>query len=134
MFQGNYTEIIGKSPIPIIKLQLKNLDNTNALVAQDGILDTGADCTLVPFSAIAKLQPKSLIRGSHNQVIYGIGRNQIIAVPYRVLISFDQLNFVKTKVYACPDDDTDSLIIVGRNFLNRYCITFDGKNKLFSIN
>lgn len=75
------------------------------IITQDGILDTGADCTLVPFSAIAKLQPKSLIRGRHNQFIYGVGKSKIITVPYRTLMSFDQLNFLKTKVYACPDDD-----------------------------
>lgn len=133
MFQGNYTEINGQSPIPLIKLQLKNLDNSNLIIEEDGILDTGADCTLVPFSAISKLQPKSLIRGKHNQIIYGIGKSKIITVPYRILISFDQLNFMKIKVYACPDDDTNNLIILGRNFLNRYRIIFDGKAKLFII-
>lgn len=133
MFQNNYTEITGKSAIPIINLQLKNLDNSGLIITQYGILDTGADCTLIPFSAIAKLQPKSLIRGSHNQIIYGVGKSKIITVPYRILMSFDQVNFVKTKVYARPDDDTDSLIIVGRNFLNNFCITFNGREKLFVI-
>ena len=133
MFQHNYTEVNGKSPIPILKLQLKNLDNSGLVVQQDAILDTGADCTLVPFSAIAKLQPKSLLRGGSNQVIYGVGKSNIITVPYRILIAFDQVNFLKIKVYACPDNSTDEFIIVGRNFLNRFCITFNGLEKLFVI-
>lgn len=133
MFQNNYTEISGKSPIPIVKVQLKSLDNSGLVVEQDAILDTGADCTLVPFSAIAKLQPKPLIRGSHNQIVYGVGKTKIITVPYRILIAFNQVNFLKIKVYACPDDNTDCLIILGRNFLNRFCITFNGLEKLFII-
>jgi hypothetical protein len=133
MFQYHYTEVGGKSPIPILKLQLKNLDNSDLVVQQDAILDTGADCTLVPFSAIAKLQPKSLIRGSNNQIVYGVGKSKIITVPYRILIAFDHVNFLKIKIYACPDDSTDRLIIVGRNFLNRFCITFNGLEKLFVI-
>ncbi|MGI0479626.1 retropepsin-like aspartic protease [Geminocystis sp. CENA526] len=133
MFKCNYTEINDQSPIPLVRLQLKNIDNCSSVIEKDGILDTGADCTLIPFSTIAKLQPKSLIRGRHNQIIYGVGNSKIITVPYRILMSFDQENFIKIKVYACPDDDTNGLIILGRNFLNRYRITFDGKAKLFII-
>lgn len=133
MFKGAYTKVIGQSPIPIIKLQTKALYNSDVIIEKDSILDTGADCTLIPFAIISKLQPKALIRGRHNQIIYGVGKNKIVAVPYRILISFDQLNFFKIKVYACPDDYTDGLIILGRNFLNRYCITFDGQARLFYI-
>ncbi len=133
MFKQNYTEVRGKSPLPLIQLQLKNSDNSNVIIIEEAILDTGADCTLIPFSIIAKLQPKSLIRGSHKKIIYGVGKNKIITVPYRILMSFDRINFLKIKVYACPDDDTDSLIIIGRNFLNRFCVTFDGRARLFII-
>ena len=133
MFQADYTQVIGQSPMPIIRLKLSSLDSPALALEQDGILDTGADCTLVPFSSISQLQPKSLIRGRDNQFIYGVGRRKIIGVPYRIGMSFNNQNFVKLKIYACPDDDVDGVIIVGRNFLNRYCITFDGRQRRFII-
>jgi hypothetical protein len=133
MFVANYTQVIGQSPLPILRLKLSNLDESALAIERDGILDTGADCTLVPFSYISQLQPKSLIRGRDNQFIYGVGRRKIIGVPYRIGMSFNNRNWVKLKIYACPDDDVDGVIIVGRNFLNRYCITFDGRQRRFII-
>ena len=133
IFKGKYTEIKNQSSIPIIKLQIKNLDSSSWFLEKDGILDTGADCTLMPFSIISQIQAKNLIRGRHQKIVYGVGKQKIITVPYRVLIGFNHRDFIKIKVYACPDDDTNGFIIIGRNFLNRYCITFDGKNRLFEI-
>ncbi|MDJ0600289.1 MAG: peptidase A2A retrovirus catalytic [Crocosphaera sp.] len=103
------------------------------LIVSQGVLDTGSDCTLVPFSIISQLQAVKLIRGRNTSVIYGVGKQKIIVVPYRVQISFNYREFIKIKVYACPDSDTDGLIILGRNFLNRYCITFNGRSKTFLI-
>ncbi|EAZ91421.1 pepsin/retropepsin-like aspartic protease family protein [Crocosphaera chwakensis] len=104
-----------------------------ALILSQGVLDTGSDCTLVPFSIISQLQAVKLIRGRNASVIYGVGKQKIIVVLYRVEISFNHSDFAKIKVYACPHSDTDGLIILGRNFLNRYRITFDGKTKRFLI-
>ena len=134
MFEGKYTEVPGQSAIPIVELRIRQLKSTDMIITSQGILDTGADCTLVPFSVISKLQASRLIRGRNTSVIYGVGKQKIIVVPYRVEISFDLHKFIKIKVYASPDNDTDGLIILGRNFLNRYCITFDGKTKKFVIN
>jgi hypothetical protein len=133
MFERNYTELPAQSPIPLIELQIRQLVQTDILIVSQGILDTGSDCTLVPFSLISQLQAKNLIRGRNTSVIYGVGKQKIIVVPYRVEISFNHHEFIKIKVYACPDNDTDGLIILGRNFLNRYRITFDGRAKKFTI-
>jgi hypothetical protein len=133
IFKGKYTEVKDHSPIPIIKLQIKNLDSSSYFSEKEGIMDTGADCTLIPFSIISQIQSKNLIRGRQKKIVYGIGTQKIITVPYRVLISFNHQDFIKIKVYACPDHETNGFIIIGRNFLNRYCITFDGKNRFFEI-
>ncbi len=132
MFEGKYTEITNSPSIPLINLQIKQSESMILIVSQ-GVLDTGSDCTLFPFSIISRLQAVKLIRGRNTSVIYGVGRKKIIVVPYRVEISFNNREFIRIKVYACPDNDTDGLIILGRNFLNRYCITFDGRAKRFLI-
>ncbi|MDJ0615613.1 MAG: hypothetical protein QNJ63_02505 [Calothrix sp. MO_192.B10] len=132
MFEGKYTELPNASPIPLIQLQIRQSESIPSIASQ-GILDTGADCTMVPFSIISQLQAVKLIRGRNTSVIYGVGKRKIQVVPYRVEISFNHHEFIRIKVYACPDNDTDGLIILGRNFLNRYCITFNGKTKRFLI-
>lgn len=132
MFEGKYTEIPNSSSIPLISLRIRQSEPMILIICK-GILDTGSDCTLVPFSIISQLQAVKLIRGRETLVIYGVGKHKIIAVPYRLEISFNGRDFIKIKVYACPDNDTDGLIILGRNFLNRYRITFDGKAKRFLI-
>ncbi len=132
MFEGKYTELPNSSPIPLIQLQIRQSESIPSIASQ-GILDTGADCTMVPFSIISQLQAFKLIRGRNTSVIYGVGKRKILVVPYRVEISFNHHEFIRIKVYACPDNDTDGLIILGRNFLNRYCITFNGRTKRFLI-
>ena len=132
MFEGKYTELPNASPIPLIHLQIRQSESIPSIASQ-GILDTGADCTMVPFSIISQLQAVKLIRGRNTSVIYGVGKRKIQVVPYRVEISFNHDEFIRIKVYACPDNDTDGLIILGRNFLNRYCITFNGRTKRFLI-
>ncbi|MGB5769420.1 MAG: peptidase A2A retrovirus catalytic [Crocosphaera sp.] len=132
MFEGKYTELPNSSPIPLIQLQIRQSESIPSIKSQ-GILDTGADCTLVPFSIISQLQAVKLIRGRNTSVIYGVGKQKIIVVPYRVEIGFDGHEFIRIKAYACPDTDTDGLTILGRNFLNRYCITFNGRAKKFLI-
>lgn len=133
MFEAPYTEVLDQSPIPLITLQIRSLESSSIPLERTGILDTGADCTLVPFSVISRLQPKALIRGRDSSLIYGVGKQKIVTVPYRIALSFNQQNFIKLKIYACPDHATDELIILGRNFLNRYRITFDGLERKFTI-
>ena len=132
MFEGKYTEIPNSPSIPLISVQIRQSESM-ALIVSQGVLNTGSDCTLVPLSIISQLQAVKLIRGRNTSVIYGVGKQKILVVPDRVEISFNHRDFIKIKVYACPDSDTDGLIILGRNFLNRYSITFDGKVKRFLI-
>jgi hypothetical protein len=48
-------------------------------------------------------------------------------------MSFDGIDFFRAKVIAVPDDILNDEIIIGRNILNRYEITFDGPNLVFRI-
>jgi hypothetical protein len=47
--------------------------------------------------------------------------------------SFDNENFIAAKVIAIPDDILNGEVLVGRNILNRYVITFDGPKLIFTI-
>ena len=54
MFEGKYTELPDSSPIPLMQLQIRQSESIPSISSQ-GILDTGADCTLVPFSISVQL-------------------------------------------------------------------------------
>ncbi len=51
MFEGKYTEIPNSPSIPLINLRIRQSEPMTLIVSQ-GVLDTGSDCTLVPFSII----------------------------------------------------------------------------------
>jgi hypothetical protein len=54
-------------------------------------------------------------------------------IAYRVGMSFDGKDFVRAKFIAVPDDILNDEIIIGRNILNLYEVTFDGPNLVFRI-
>jgi hypothetical protein len=54
-------------------------------------------------------------------------------IPYLIKVSFDNENFVETKVIAIPDDILNGEVIIVRNILNRFVITFEGSKLTFTI-
>jgi hypothetical protein len=132
MLNFSYTQVTGRSPIPVVNLYLQNLDNPllNA-IADCSILDTGSDLTLVSFSIISKLQSK-LISGKSLVPFKGLSR-EIEGIPYRVKASFDRENYFNVLVVAVADCELNGETIIGRNILNRYAINLDGRNRVFTI-
>jgi hypothetical protein len=132
MLEFDYTQIGDLSPIPIANLYINNLSsNANLFHVNNAILDTGSDITLFPFSLISKVEAKSI---GHNSVqpFRGLG-TEIKGVPYRIGIGFEEKLIIKVKVFACPDHQLENEIIIGRNFLNRYQIEFNGPARTFLI-
>ena len=132
MLNFSYTEVNGRSPIPVVNLYLQNLDNPLlTTVADCSILDTGSDLTLVSFSLISKLQAK-LISGKSLVPFKGLSR-AIEGIPYRVKVSFDNEKYFNVLVIAVGDCELNGETIIGRNILNRYVINLDGRNRVFTI-
>jgi hypothetical protein len=133
MLNFSYTQVAGRSPIPVVSLYLQNLDNPQlTAIADCSILDTGSDLTLVSFSVVSKLQCK-LITGKSLVPFKGLSR-QIEGIPYRVKVSFDDEKYFNVLVVAVADCELNGETIVGRNILNRYVINLDAPNRVFTIN
>jgi hypothetical protein len=127
-----YTKVNGISPIPIVTTYFSNLINPVIITTCNcGILDSGSDLTIVSYTVISKLQATAIDR-QQSISFRGLGRSSQ-GIAYRVGMSFDGIDFFRAKVIAVPDDVLNDEIIIGRNILNRYEITFDGPNLVFRI-
>ncbi len=127
-----YTKIGAASPIPILLVRFRNIDNREInAVAFDSILDTGSDLTLVPYQIISQLQATAIDR--KQQVPFrGLGRTAQ-GLAYRLEVNLVGENFQGAKVIAIPDDIMQGEVIIGRNILNRYNINFNGPQLCFSV-
>ncbi len=128
----NYTTVRGISPIPVVCIYFQNpLNSKLSTVFDCAILDTGSDISVISFGIISKLQLKPVSNQKYVP-FRGLG-GEIQGIPYRIKLSFDNQNYFNAKVIAVPDDVLNGEVIIGRNILNRYCITFDGRQGVFTI-
>jgi hypothetical protein len=132
MLNFQYTQLEGKSAIPIVELYFENPDNpffkTNTKLA---VIDTGSDITIIPYTIISEIRVRDLI-STQPINIKGFGRESIGA-PYLVKVGFSKDNLIYAKVFVIPDDVLDNQVIIGRDILNLYVITFDGPKLIFTI-
>ncbi|MEM8718065.1 MAG: hypothetical protein AAGE84_01985 [Cyanobacteria bacterium P01_G01_bin.39] len=142
MYEYNYTKSENTSPIPIVRISINNLRN-NQYLQHDAILDTGSDVTLIPVSIINKLSPPKIGRGKITTKPHGLGGQVIGILPYRIQLGFSDSRrqlasqdrtLIRVKAWSCLDNNLEGFIILGRNFLNRYKITFDGTNSKLIVN
>ena len=132
MLEFKYTVTKNNSPIPAINFYFANPSNHILNYRDDcSILDTGSDVTIISYSIASKLSLKCIKRAEPLS-FRGFGRTNV-GVPYRILGSFDGKNYFSTKVFAISDDILNGEVIIGRNILNRYIITFDGLKLIFTI-
>jgi hypothetical protein len=128
----DYTKLENISPIPITNLYLRNLNNPALSIRNNcGIVDTGSDVTLVSYSEVSRLQLKAL-KTKRSIPFKGLGRS-INGSDFLIEVSFDNLTYFRARVIAVPDDDLNGELIIGRNILNRYVITFNGPKLVFTI-
>lgn len=119
--------------IPSIKIHFSNSENFQFNFYEYGLLDTGGDISLMPYSLIFRLNIFSLKRKNKRRV-KGISSREVIATPYLVNLSFDDLEFLNAIIYGLPDKELGNQIIIGRNILDRFSVTFDGVEKRIIIN
>ncbi len=107
-------------PAPIAKIVLRNTETGERLGNVSVLLDTGADISLLPLSAINQLQ----IEPSDETVnLIGLDESKSTTEIYQLQIIF--LGKRLTGNYCAIDDEIG---ILGRDVLNEFSITFDGRN------
>ena len=128
----SYTKIGDISPIPVVIIYLQNPDNTLLSTTFDcAILDTGSDVTIISYEIVSKLQLRAI--DSQKSVPFrGLG-TEAQGVPFLIQLSFDDRNYIRSRVIAIPDALLNGEAIIGRNILNRYVISFNGPKLTFTI-
>ena len=128
----SYTKVGDISPIPIVSIYLQNPNNTLLSTTFDcAILDTGSDVTIISYEIVSKLQLRAI--DSQKSVPFrGLG-SEAQGVPFLIQLSFDDRNYIRSRVIAIPDALLNGEAIIGRNILNRYVISFNGPKLTFTI-
>ena len=115
----NYNESFDP-PAPLAEIILRNIETGERVKTVAVLLDTGADISLLPASAIKQLN----IEPSGEKVkLVGFDETENVANVYALQIIF--LGKRLTGDYCAIDDEIG---ILGRDVLNRFSIIFDGKS------
>jgi hypothetical protein len=132
MLSFPYIDIDSDRPaIPATTIYFINFYQPEQTAVNDcGILDTGSDVTVVSMSLVSSLKARSIKATASPFKLLG---EIVSGVPFFMKLSFDNSTFIKSKVFAVPDRVLNGEVIIGRNVLNRYVITFDGLEKIFTI-
>lgn len=141
---------------PCIRVKLVNNEvSPRKEIECDALFDTGSDLTLIPLNLLIEIEKKAYRetrvierivknRDIPNKInekpeltserIEGIVKGKgILAIPYKVCLVFDRDRSVEILAMGCAVSEIGELMIIGRDFMNRYCITFDGPNLKFGI-
>ena len=120
-------------PAPILRVSLFHPDQDRDRVYElDAFLDTGADTTLIPLEAVSILRLPLL---DERVPVMGVGGAVTNGFLCRSRIQLGEMWFPSMKLVACEAmvvGGRDQMII-GRDILNRCCVTFDGKRQQFSF-
>lgn len=107
-------------PAPTAKLILRNVETGERVGDVSVLLDTGADISLLPLSAIEKLK---IAPSGETVNLIGFDESKSTSEIYRLQVIFLGKRF--SGDYCAIDGEIG---ILGRDVLNEFSITFDGKN------
>jgi hypothetical protein len=127
----SYTFVSAEIPaLPLMGVQLKK-PTSNSSISLDcqAILDTGADCTLVPIPFVTRVEGRAL----KNSVRIPFGGQMTLGIPYEVGLVFDSYSYSNFRVFACSVEEMGELLIIGRDLMNQHRIEFNGQNLTFTI-
>jgi hypothetical protein len=109
---------------PLVPVTLINPDS-NKKVKAYAYLDTGSDTVVVPRELWLKLELEMLYRSS----VCAVGG---IVTAWYTRINMEFLENEHRGIIAFYQDEGD--VLIGRNVIDEYSITFDGRNSRLIIN
>jgi predicted aspartyl protease len=120
-------------PAPILRVTLLYPDQTrDRRYELDAFLDTGADATLIPLEAVSVLRLPLL---DERVPVMGVGGAITRGFLCKTAIQLGPIGLPLINVIACQAAAIggQNQMIVGRDILNRCCMRFDGRRRIFSF-
>lgn len=114
-------------PAPTLKIALALRDEPPKIQDLEGLIDTGADATLIPTELIEKLDAPYQYAAMMRAFVSGSLRRVSI---HTLDILIDGNRFPSIDVIA---DDEGEQIILGRNLLNKLRLVLDGPKGLTEL-
>ncbi len=108
-------------PAPIAEVVLRKIETSERIRNIPMLLDTGADVSLLPSSALKKLKVSPV--PNENFRLEGYNSNEKTVEVFQLQVIFLGKRF--TGKYCAIDDEIG---ILGRDILNRVSLLFDGRN------
>ncbi len=127
-----YTSLGTEIPAaPLLQVQLATPgDNPPIALGCTAFLDSGADCTLVPFEFLIRV--KATIAGAR-ETVSGTAKGSTVVVPYFVGLKFDRFVLKVVRVRGCSSEDLGGVILIGRDLLNLFVLELNGPGLTYTI-
>ena len=113
-------------PAPIVVVSIGDCLGNHSIIDRPALLDTGADQSAISHELAVNLN----LPQQDLQAIVGFGGKAMELPTSLVRLAIHDLPPVDVEVVAQPGQ---SMIILGRDVLNRYHIALDGPNLAFEI-
>ena len=113
-------------PIPAVTLDLVAPDGSETVSGIAGIVDTAADCTVIPLTYLhqLKLRPVSQVQAQ------GFGTSLFVVDVYRVRVVIPNVCHVTIDAI---EHARETHILLGRDVLKRLRFTYDGPNEFIEF-
>jgi hypothetical protein len=106
---------------------IRNPSNEQLSTICNSIIDTGSEITFIPEGSLIRLNAQVI---GPPQIIEGIGDSEDSFYPYAVLLGLsNSLDFRLVEVFGWER----KFALLGRDWLQDYCIKFDGPCGLFEV-
>ena len=113
-------------PLPVLQVSIGNPEDTSWLGPLDGIVDTGADITMIPLNIMARVNAPSLQEGYLRSAWGSDSRITFFIVNLQI----EQLQFSGIQIAS---NESIEEIILGRNVLNKLPLFLDGPKQQTEI-
>lgn len=114
-------------PVPAIIVTLWSPDGTQSIPAVSAHLDTAADRTLIPLHLIKQLG----LSPQQPLVVKGLGSAPVQLDVYDIDIEITGVVIVSTSAITHANEP---YVLIGRDILNLFRVTFDGPNQTVEFN
>lgn len=120
-----YNDAILKPPGPVIDVSVRPAGQNAPVQSKLGELDTGAAISIIPHEIATQLR----LTPERQVLMLGYDENETKRWTYIVDLEIAGYTLEAVSVVAAPRDT----ILLGRDVLNHFVITLDGKAQTFEI-